>query len=138
MKRIKRERFEQDQSQEGAAQSEEGNDDNEVENSDSDSTGSFHRPEYLDDDANVAAFQKVKARLGDTASVSNATPSNRIPADARQQTIQAGFLKEVVLQNFMNHENLQVNFGDRLNFITGDNGSESKNQRRGTRRAYKV
>ena len=34
-----------------------------------------------------------------------------------------GKLEKLVLKNFMNHRNLEVTFGDRVNFITGKNGS---------------
>ena len=35
----------------------------------------------------------------------------------------AGFIKKVVLRNFMSHENFELTLGPKLNFIVGNNGS---------------
>lgn len=35
----------------------------------------------------------------------------------------AGYIKKIVLRNFMCHENFEMEFGPRLNFIVGNNGS---------------
>ncbi|GFY84291.1 structural maintenance of chromosomes 6A [Actinidia rufa] len=36
---------------------------------------------------------------------------------------QAGIISKIRLENFMNHSNLEIEFGDWVNFITGQNGS---------------
>ncbi|PSS33185.1 Structural maintenance of chromosomes protein like [Actinidia chinensis var. chinensis] len=36
---------------------------------------------------------------------------------------QAGIISKIRLENFMNHSNLEIEFGDLVNFITGQNGS---------------
>ncbi|CAH9068477.1 unnamed protein product [Cuscuta europaea] len=40
-----------------------------------------------------------------------------------QKPIQAGIISKIRLENFMCHNNLEIDFGDNVNFITGQNGS---------------
>ena len=46
-------------------------------------------------------------------------------ADEEEEEVEImpGTIKSVRLQNFMCHENLRVDLGPRINFITGENGS---------------
>ncbi|GMM57120.1 DNA repair protein [Maudiozyma humilis] len=44
-------------------------------------------------------------------------------AGAGQDEPVAGFIKKVVLRNFMSHENFELTLGPKLNFIVGNNGS---------------
>ncbi|KAJ8542030.1 hypothetical protein K7X08_016896 [Anisodus acutangulus] len=37
--------------------------------------------------------------------------------------LEAGFISKIRLENFMCHSNLEIHFGDSVNFITGQNGS---------------
>lgn len=37
----------------------------------------------------------------------------------------AGIVKKIRLENFMCHNNLEIELGDRVNFITGQNGSKT-------------
>lgn len=38
---------------------------------------------------------------------------------------QAGIVSRIRLENFMCHSNLEIELGDWVNFVTGQNGSES-------------
>lgn len=41
----------------------------------------------------------------------------------RPKSLQAGIISKIRLENFMCHSNLEIDFGDCVNFITGQNGS---------------
>ncbi|KAM3281888.1 structural maintenance of chromosomes protein 6B [Capsicum chacoense] len=48
--------------------------------------------------------------------------ASRVPSE-RPKSIQAGIISKIRLDNFMCHSNLEIDFGDWVNFITGQNGS---------------
>lgn len=39
--------------------------------------------------------------------------------------LQAGIITKIRLENFMCHTHMEIDIGDRVNFITGQNGSQS-------------
>ncbi|KAK4716887.1 hypothetical protein R3W88_015225 [Solanum pinnatisectum] len=47
---------------------------------------------------------------------------DRVPT-GRPKRLQAGIISKIRLENFMCHSNLEIDFGDWVNFITGQNGS---------------
>ncbi|XP_006355548.1 structural maintenance of chromosomes protein 6B isoform X1 [Solanum tuberosum] len=48
--------------------------------------------------------------------------ADRVPT-GRPKRLQAGIISKIRLENFMCHSNLEIDFGDWVNFITGQNGS---------------
>ncbi|XP_015076680.1 structural maintenance of chromosomes protein 6B [Solanum pennellii] len=48
--------------------------------------------------------------------------ADRVPT-VRPKRLQAGIISKIRLENFMCHSNLEIDFGDWVNFITGQNGS---------------
>ncbi|XP_060213063.1 structural maintenance of chromosomes protein 6B-like isoform X2 [Lycium barbarum] len=46
---------------------------------------------------------------------------DRVPPS--QKRLEAGIISRIKLENFMCHNNLEIQFGDSVNFITGQNGS---------------
>ncbi|KAL3337858.1 hypothetical protein AABB24_030151 [Solanum stoloniferum] len=48
--------------------------------------------------------------------------ADRVPT-GRLKRLQAGIISKIRLENFMCHSNLEIDFGDWVNFITGQNGS---------------
>lgn len=72
--------------------------------------------------------QQTKKRKTDNASGNMMTqydtvPSESVNPESVSQTAEAGFIKKVVLKNFMCHENFYMDLGPGLNFIVGNNGS---------------
>ncbi|GAB4844106.1 hypothetical protein Ancab_037413 [Ancistrocladus abbreviatus] len=69
---------------------------------------------------------KQKPRIEDSREM---TMSSRVFAqttgngDSRRSSGSAGTIARIRLENFMCHSNLQIEFGDYVNFITGQNGS---------------
>ncbi|XP_075083843.1 structural maintenance of chromosomes protein 6B [Nicotiana tabacum] len=48
---------------------------------------------------------------------------DRVPATGMPKRLEAGIISKIRLENFMCHSNLEIDFGDSVNFITGQNGS---------------
>ena len=55
----------------------------------------------------------------------NQTPSMADSTISPIQSPTAGIVKLIRLENFMCHSSLQIELGDRVNFITGQNGSKT-------------
>ena len=70
---------------------------------------------------NVAPSRSLDISVNDSSSYSSFKASSQ-DGYVKEKGL-CGKLLKLVLKNFMNHHNLEVTFGDRVNFITGKNGS---------------
>lgn len=49
----------------------------------------------------------------------------RVFTVAATRALQAGIITKIRVENFMCHSHMEISMGDRVNFITGQNGSKS-------------
>ncbi|KAL6947052.1 hypothetical protein ACO0QE_001910 [Hanseniaspora vineae] len=75
------------------------------------------------EDSPQSKKRKTDNEAGNMMTQYDTVPAESTNSERTTQTAEAGFIKKVILKNFMCHENFYMDLGPGLNFIVGNNGS---------------